>query len=194
MNDSKIILAEHETFETNRLILRKISLADAEDMFEFTSDPEVARYVTYPPHENLDITKDGIVNYFIPNRLENWGIVDKATNKVIGTIALWIKGDSGTFGWALNRNYWGKGLMPEAASVLRDFAFNTLKLNVIIADHYAVNQKSGRVMEKVGMHKIGRIWIYMKKEEKSVLADYWALTRAEYLDEVKDGNYKISEG
>lgn len=193
MNDSKIILAEHEIFETNRLILRKITLSDAEDMFEFTSDSEVARYVTYPPHENLDVTKEGIVNYFIPNRLENWGVVDKTTNKVIGTISLWVKGDSGTFGWALNRNYWGRGLMPEAASVLRDFAFNTLKLNVIIADHYAVNQKSGRVMEKLGMHKIGQIWVYMKKEEKSVLLDYWALTRAEYLGEVKDGNYKISK-
>ena len=193
MNDSKIILAEHEIFETNRLILRKITLADAEDMFEFTSDPEVARYVTYPPHENLDVTKEGIVNYFIPNRLETWGLVEKASNKLIGTLDLRVKGDSGTFGWALNRNYWGQGLMPEAASVLRNFAFNTLKLNVIIADHYALNQKSGRVMEKLGMHKIGQIWVYVRKEEKSVLADYWALTRAEYLDEVKNGNSKISK-
>nr|WP_280954062.1 GNAT family N-acetyltransferase [Lactococcus protaetiae] len=88
MNDSKIILAEHEIFETNRLILRKITLADAEDMFEFTSDPEVARYVTYPPHENLDVTKEGIVNYFIPNRLETWGLWKRLQISSLGHLTL----------------------------------------------------------------------------------------------------------
>ena len=71
--------------------------------------------------------------------------------------------------------------MPEAARVLRDFAFDELKLNVLTADHYATNAKSGRVMAKIGMKKLGKIWVYIAKEEKSVLADYWALTREDYL-------------
>ncbi len=177
----KVELAEHEVFETERLILRKIELSDAEQMYEFTSDPEVTRFVTYVTHESLECTQNAIIDYFIPNRLESWGIVNRETNEVIGTIDLRIKGDSGTFGWALNRNYWGQGLVPEAATVLRDFAFEVLGLKVLIAQHYTENQKSGRVMEKIGMRKIGQIWVYVAKEEKSVLADYWALTHEEYL-------------
>ncbi|MDR0299847.1 MAG: GNAT family N-acetyltransferase [Streptococcaceae bacterium] len=181
MDKITIALAQHETFETKRLILRKIKIEDAADMFEFTSDPEVARFVTYEPHESIEITQAGIVNFFIPNRLSTWGIVYRATNKVIGTIDLRIKGDKGNFGWALHRAYWGQGIMPEAAKALRDFAFDVLKLNVLDSEHYVENQKSGRVMEKIGMRKLGQQWNFVKKKNKSVLHDYWAITRAEYL-------------
>ncbi len=177
---AKIKCAEHEIFETSRLILRKISLEDAMALFEFTSDPEVVRYLTWEAHENIEQTKEAIVNLFILKRLRIWGIVDKKTNKLIGTIELGLKGDCGILAWALHRDYWGRGLMPEAVSCLRDFAFNELNLSVLTADHFTQNRQSGRVMEKIGMKKIGQIYIYVEKLNQSVLCDYWALEKENF--------------
>lgn len=70
--------------------------------------------------------------------------------------------------------------MPEAAKILRNFAFNELNLAVLVATHDAENPKSGRVMAKIGMKKIGQVWVYVSRDEKSALADYWALTREDY--------------
>lgn len=182
MDKAKLILAQHETFETKRMLLRKITLEDAVAMFEFTSDPEVARYVTYEPHQNVEVTQEGILDYFIPNRLNCWGIVDKASNQVIGTIDLRVSADLASFGWALKRDHWGKGFMPEAAQLLRNFAFEELGVNVIRAEHVHENSKSGRVMEKIGMSRIGQDWRYIKKENRAVLLDIWALTRQDYTE------------
>lgn len=173
-------MAEHETFETERLLLRKITLDDAEEIFEYASDPEVTRYMSYEAHKNLETTLAKIVEFFIHKRPENWGIVYKADNKLIGSIDLRIDGDQADFGWTLHRAYWGQGLVAEAASALRDFAFNTLELNVLVAEHNVENTQSGRVMSKLGMRKIGHLWLYVAKLDKSVLTDYWAITREEY--------------
>ncbi|HBC90047.1 MAG TPA: N-acetyltransferase [Lactococcus sp.] len=180
MKDKQVILAELQVFETERLVFRKIELSDKEDMFEYASDPEVVRYVTFPEHKSLEMTEESIVNYFIPNRLICWGVVDKQSGKMIGTIDLRLEGDQAIFGWVLNRKFWGRGLMPEAAAYLRDLAFNQLEVQVITAEHDAENPKSGRVMEKIGMRKIGQVYTYIAKEKRSVLCDYWALTKAEY--------------
>ncbi|WP_213495462.1 GNAT family N-acetyltransferase [Lactococcus formosensis] len=181
MNNKLVLLAQHQKFETERLIFRKVELADKEDLFEYASDPEVARYVSFPVHKDLSMTEESIVDYFIPQRLFCWAIVDKRSQKMIGTIDLRLDGDQAIFGWVLNRNFWGRGLMPEAAASLRDLAFNVLDVKVIIAEHDAENPKSGRVMEKIGMRKMGQVYTYMAKVEHSVLCDYWTLTKEEYL-------------
>ena len=178
--DKKIILAEAQNFETERLILRKIELEDASNMFAYHSDPEVMRYMNMKRHENLEATQQAIVDFYMTNRLNVWGIEEKNTKKIIGDIYLALKGDKGTFAWLLNSRYWGLGIMPEAASCLRDFAFDKLALQVITADHLVENTKSGRVMEKIGMKKTGQIYEYFKKEKRSVALNYWAITRSDY--------------
>ena len=185
MKNINILLAEHQVFETDRLILRKVELTDATDIFEYCSNPEVVKSLTISPHETIDVSKDGIVNYFMSNRLTSWAIVDKESQKMIGTIDMRITGSQASFGWVLNDKFWGKGLMPEAAKCLRDFAFDVLNFQVLTADHMSENVKSGRVMEKIGMKKTGQIYLYMNKLKKSVLCDYYALTKEEY-DEIKN--------
>lgn len=178
--ERKIKLAQHEVFETDRLILRKITIDDAQEMLEFAGDPAVPQGVGFSRYEDLKRAQTEIVNLSIPNRLETWGIVYKSTGQLIGMLGLHLSGTQASFWWALHQKFWGQGLMPEAARTLRDFAFDELELDVLTADHYADNPKSGRVMAKIGMKKLGQIWIYVRKVEKSVLADYWALTREEY--------------
>ncbi|WP_081165033.1 GNAT family N-acetyltransferase [Lactococcus garvieae] len=180
MKDKQMMIARLQEFETKRLLFRKIELSDKEVIFEYASDPEVVQYVSFPQHTSREVTEVSIVNYFIPNRLNCWGIVDKESHKLIGSIDLRLDGDMAIFGWVLNRNFWGRGFMPEAATYLRNFAFEQLGMQVITAEHYADNAKSGRVMEKIGMRKIGQVYTYVAKEERSILCDYWAITKAEY--------------
>lgn len=80
----------------------------------------------------------------------------------------------------LNQSYWGHGFVPEAAICLRNFAFQTLNLSVLTAICDTENQKSGRVVEKIGMKKVGQTWNYLRLEEQSVLSDYYVLVKNGY--------------
>ncbi|WP_223804643.1 GNAT family N-acetyltransferase [Lactococcus protaetiae] len=175
-------LAEHERFETKRLILRKVEMSDAQDILEYASDVNFAKNAGFKIVEDLEAMKLDIVNFFMKNRLTIYGIVEKTTQKLIGSIDLRVRGEGADFGWSIHPDYWGRGLMPEAVSCLRDFAFNQLKLQVLTASHFVGNRQSGRVMEKIGMKKLGQI--YDDYAGESLLADYYALMREEYLNQV----------
>ena len=178
-NQRKIILAEHENFETDRLILRKVTMADAPDLFEYTQDSQITEMAGFKAVENLEAEKLDILNFIFPYRLGTFALELKAEKKVIGTIALRLSGDSADFGWTMSRKYWGQGLMPEAARILRDFAFEKLEIAVMTANCWPDNPQSARVMTKLGMKKLGQI--YEQDAEKHYrLADYYALSSEEY--------------
>ena len=179
--ERKIILAQHETFQTARLILRKITIDDAPDIFEYSRLENVAKLAGFKAFETLEETQNFVLNFFLAHRASSFAIVEPATGKVIGTIGLEPKGDMAEFGWSLHPDFWGQGLVPEAVACLRDFAFDELKLNVLIATHYAGNAQSDRVMQKIGMKKLGQI--YTENAGKWQLSDYYALTREDYEKE-----------
>ncbi|MGQ4242260.1 GNAT family N-acetyltransferase [Enterococcus casseliflavus] len=147
-----LLLAENQRLETPRLLLRPVSLADAADMFAYANDEEATRFV-FPKHASLEETKQQIASYFIAMPLGKFGIEEKVTGKLVGTIDLRIDSDTATgeLGYIVNRAYWGQGIVPEAAMVLLHFGFETLELIRIFARHDARNPQSGRVMDKIGM-------------------------------------------
>lgn len=149
-------LAKNRILETDRLILRPITLDDAEDLFEYASDPENTKN-TFPTHQSLEESKWIIANLFMRSPLGNFAIELKENGKMIGTCDLRINEEdrSAELAYAINKKYWGNGYAPEAAKKLLDFAFNTLKVERIWAKYAAENGASGRVMEKIGMEKEG---------------------------------------
>lgn len=149
-------LAKNRILETERLILRPITLEDAEDLFEYASDPENTKH-TFPTHQSLEESQWIIANLFMRNPLGNFAIELKENGKMIGTCDLRVNEDekSAELAYAINKKYWGKGYAPEAAGKLLDFAFNTLKIERVWAKYAAENSASGRVMEKIGMEKEG---------------------------------------
>ncbi|PCS19770.1 hypothetical protein RU92_GL001288 [Lactococcus cremoris subsp. tructae] len=70
--------------------------------------------------------------------------------------------------------------MPEAARCLFELCFNELGIEVIQAEHLTENSKSGRVMEKLGMKHLGKVYSYFPKFKQPILTDYWAITKNEY--------------
>ncbi len=146
------------TIETDRLILRQFRIEDAEDMYKnWASDPEVTKFLTWPPHASVDITK-GLLSQWV-SRYEdggyfNWVMELKENGKAIGNISvvsLNEKVESADIGYCMSRAYWGKGLMPEALKAVMDYLFDVVGLNRVAACHDANNPKSGRVMDKAGM-------------------------------------------
>lgn len=149
-------LAKNRILETDRLMLRPITLDDAEDLFEYASDPENTRH-TFPTHQSIEETEWVISNLFMSSPLGNFAIELKENGKMIGTCDLRVNESekSAELAYAINKKYWGNGYAPEAAKKLLELAFQDLKIERLWAKFSSENPASGRVMEKIGMEKEG---------------------------------------
>lgn len=149
-----------KTIETERLILRRYRTEDAADMYNnWASDTEVTKFLSWPTHTSVDLTKKILtqwVSYYEDGKTYNWGITLKGDDRVIGNIAV-VERDERTcsyeIGYCLGKAYWGKGIMPEALRAVISYLFEgESDLMRIYATHDLRNMKSGRVMQKAGMH------------------------------------------
>ncbi|MCL2608715.1 MAG: GNAT family N-acetyltransferase [Treponema sp.] len=150
------ILYDNERLQTPRLVLRKFRREDAADFFEYGSDEETLRFLIWEGVKTQDEARAGIVEYFwaAPGR---FALELKSEGKCIGSLDLRIdaKHEKAGFGYAMNRNYWGKGYMTEALTAVLELSFERLELNRVEATFYVGNEGSGRVMEKCGMEREG---------------------------------------
>ncbi|MGN1084500.1 MAG: GNAT family N-acetyltransferase [Lachnospiraceae bacterium] len=144
--------------ETDRLILRRFIPEDAESMYHnWASDPEVSKYLTWPTHPNVEVTKslvnDWITRYENPEYY-NWVIELKENGEAVGNISvveIKEKVDAAVIGYCMGQAWWGRGIMPEALTEVMRYLFDEVGMNRVAACHDANNPKSGRVMQKAGM-------------------------------------------
>lgn len=151
MNDINI-----PKLETDRLILRPININDLADMYEYASDDEVTKYLTWPTHKSIETTKrvlKNIISQPLNNHPETLAIILKDDNKMIGTIDYPVFNNKRKFaeiGFILNRDYWGKGIMFEAGIEVIKLGFDYFNLNRLEITHMIDNNQSKRVIEKLG--------------------------------------------
>ncbi|NLD19511.1 MAG: GNAT family N-acetyltransferase [Clostridiales bacterium] len=141
------------TLETERLILRMWSRKDAEALYNYAKNPNVGPHAGWKPHESVAESRLVIKTLFFPNMV--WAMVDKETGSIIGSIGLdldSIRPDvaSKELGYSLDESYWGRGLMTEAAKRLICYAFEELKLTVLMIRTSDSNRRSQRIIEKCG--------------------------------------------
>ena len=155
--DIEDVFADLPTLETARLLLRPMRMEDADDMFAYASDPEVARYTTWEEHHSVEDSKLFLANMiesYRQHKVASWGLVHKGDGRLIGTcgFASWSTYHaSAEIGYAMSRHYWGQGLMTEAVGETVRFGFTRMGLNRIEALCLPENLASARVMEKAGM-------------------------------------------
>ena len=139
--------------ETNRLILREISIDDAKDIYEYAKNKNVSENAGFKAHENIEETKSIIETVL---KIASLAIVYKENNFVVGVITL-SKKLEGIYelGYSLNEDYWNKGIMTEAATALIDYAFRELNAYEIDAGCFLNNTRSERVLLKCGFKYIG---------------------------------------
>lgn len=151
--------------ETERLYLRPIELGDAESIFMYASDPEVAQQTTWYPHGSLDDTFEFLNSYVFKNYErqvpEPWAIVLKENPEmVIGTVGLdWKNRDLKCMElrYALSQVFWGAGVMTEAAHAVLDYAFHHYQLKRIEAKTLVGNSNSQKVLRKLGFQEEGTL-------------------------------------
>ena len=174
-----------QTIETKRLILRRVKPEDAEDMFCWTGDDEVTKYMTWKSHPDIEATKN-YINYIL-SKLEkddcyDWIIEYKETGKAIGSIgvsALDANFEKAEVGYCLSKKYWRKGIMTEALSAVMQYLFDKCCFNRVEAHHHVDNPASGRVMLKCGMKFEGimRQWRKDNQGRFCDTAEYAALNK-----------------
>lgn len=119
------------TLESNRLILREITINDAGDMFAYACDPDVSRYTTWESHQSVEDTLKFINVVLTKYELKEltWGIVDKYDGQFIGTAGyVYINSthSRAEIGYALSKKYWGQGIMTEAVQEIIRYGFQEL--------------------------------------------------------------------
>ncbi len=142
--------------ETPRLILRPWHERDLEDLYEYASVPGVGEMAGWPRHETMD-TSRLILKLFIQEK-KTFALELKASGKVIGSLGLeplnsspGEKGQQGReVGYALSKDYWGRGLMPEAVQAVTAYCFTVLHYDFLTGGHFIQNNQSRRVVEKCG--------------------------------------------
>lgn len=146
------------TLETKRLILRKVTVGDAEVAFKnWTNDSKTTRYVTWKPHGTVENTKKLFEmwedDYNNPNTYR-WVVEVKELGEVIGTIDVVKKrldDKTAEIGYCYGSKFWGNGYGTEALTKVIDYLLNDVGFELIEARHLVDNPASGRVMEKSGM-------------------------------------------
>ncbi|MGM7684752.1 GNAT family N-acetyltransferase [Cytobacillus sp. Hm23] len=177
------------TLETERLILRKITLDDVEHIYSYGSNEEVAKYVTWDAHKSLSDTKafvDFALCQYENKNVAPWGIEYKEDGKLIGTadFILWQPNHNrAEIGYVLSPAYWGKGIATEAAKEIITFGFNHMDLVRIQARCFIDNIGSERVMQKLGMTFEGIIRKGMLAKDKHRDIKMYSILKEEFLAE-----------
>ena len=88
-NRALVYLAENPILETERLLLRPMTMDDLLDYHEYTSDGELLKY-DYPEHQSIEESRESLVLYNLSAPLGRYGIELKSEGKLIGNISLRI--------------------------------------------------------------------------------------------------------
>lgn len=160
--------------DLEQVILRTIRVSDYKDMFEYGSDPDVTKWLNWGPMTQQSDAKHSIKEVFYPRVKRGlpvgYAIVDKKTQKMIGTIDFHAKLDTinaAEIGYCLNKKYWGKGIMTQALIKMIDIGFNYLDYERIIIKHLHNNIASKKVIDKAGFKFVSqRPYVYNKQQGK----------------------------
>lgn len=143
--------------ETGRLVLRAWRESDLADFYEYASVDGVGQMAGWLPHKSMEESKQ-ILDLFIREK-KTFALEYKENGKVIGSLGLETRDGAldvpeesmgREIGYVLSRDYWGRGLMPEAVRAVIDYCFRELDFDWLACGHFIRNDRSRRVVEKCG--------------------------------------------
>ncbi|MFH1372258.1 MAG: GNAT family N-acetyltransferase [bacterium] len=170
----------------DRIVLRKVTRADAQTIFENVRDREISRY-TFIPHPYR--LRDAL--HFIrfaqlqmKKGLEyHLGIELKSSERIIGMIGLMrvdLRNRNAEIGYWLSKSYWGQGLAGDALHLMLHFAFRELKLVRVYAHVMHPNHASARMLERAGFTREGCLRKHLLRSGRRLDLLYYGLLKQEY--------------
>ena len=176
-----------QTIETERLILRRFELSDAQAMFDnWASDDEVTKYLTWPSYTDVSAVEQKLeqwISRYADAGRYHWAIILKENGpQPIGSIGACHWDEDGTvpeIGYCMGKRWWHQGIMSEALGAVISFLFDRVGVCRVIAKHDVNNPHSGGVMRKCGM-------TFQGVEEKAIRNNQGECDCACYLIERTD--------
>lgn len=175
-------------FETDRLTLRDLRMADFDAVHEYASDPLVTRFTSFGPN-SPDDTRDFLARSVeaitaSPRRVYSFAVIERATGRLIGGCGLQNCDNTDrhyAFGYCFNRNAWQQGFGKEAAAAVAHFGFAGLNAHRLMAHVFAGNMASVRILEGLGFRQEGLALqsLYLRKSWHDILT--FARLRSEWL-------------
>lgn len=141
--------------ETQRLILRPLTIDDSDAVFQWVSDESVARYMVYNTYTSINEAANWLTSIQESDEEYHFGFVRKEDNLLVGSGS--IGPDEGRvgfwrFGYNLRKDCWGNGYATEATKAMMKFAYEHFGITSFSSSHVEQNKASGHVMEKCGLH------------------------------------------
>lgn len=166
--------------ETNRLFLRPFNKNDVDAVFAMRSDAEVMRFIREPQTKRSEAESwtNLVSSRWKDEKIGFCAVIERASDQFIGWCGLWRLAESGEIevGYAVIKEFWGKGFASEAAEAVLAYGFDELNLVKIVAVAVPENTGSRRVMEKLGMTYdfIGKFY------ERDLV--HYSITKEEFLE------------
>lgn len=145
---------------TERLTLRPWKLEDLDDFYEYAKVDGVGQMAGWNPHKDKEESLT-ILKRFVEKK-RTFALVYEG--KAIGSLGIeeypesefpeYASLQGREIGYVLSKDYWGRGLMPEAVKAAIDYCFDVLNLDFLICGHFFHNDRSRRVQEKCGFHHV----------------------------------------
>jgi RimJ/RimL family protein N-acetyltransferase len=147
------VVAKFEPIVTERLVLRPLAARDRDRLIVLANNWRVAKNLSTMPYPYTQAAADE----WLGKQAELWEggktvtLAMTLADQLIGGIGVGVRDHAEwELGYWLGEPYWNRGYASEAATALRDHAFEAMKLDNIVAGHYADNHASGRVLTKLG--------------------------------------------
>ncbi len=179
-------LLPQPSLETERLLLRPFTLADAPAVQSLAGAVEIASTTLHVPHPY----EDGMAETWILTHAPGYeagaqaifAVTERASGLLVGANGLVIEPAHARaeLGYWIGVPYWGRGYATEAGRALLELGFGRMSLNRIQATYITRNPASGRVMQKLGMRPEGVLRQHVRKWDVfedlamySILAAEW---------------------
>ncbi len=170
-----------EPLLTDRLVLRDVTEADAELLFDLDSDPEVMRYIGPRPASDVASYRDRTRTVYVPQQAHPWHgvrvVLDRASGEFLGWVFVrpaiasrdapelgWTRAGEEEVGYRYRRSAWGRGIATEAAAPLVRIALADPATTAVVACARADNTASLRVLEKLGLERVGEVMLPQTSE------------------------------
>lgn len=139
--------------QTERLVLRAFDANDAASLYAFAQSETVAHMAGFKPHRSLEESRKMVQDFIASGAV--WAVVEKRTGRMIGFVSLHIDntrytGHARKLAYTLGEAYWGQGFATETCRELIRYAFEDCECQVLSVSHFPFNQKSKRVIKKLG--------------------------------------------
>ena len=152
--------------ETPRLLIRPSTLDDAESLFEVLGDPEVTRWLPITPADSVEAVRERLitrVQHQAEQGFSMWTVVERSTGAILGSCGLILVegvGPEVEVAYHFARGTWGQGYASEAAAACVEFGLGELGIERIVAMAFPENLASRRVLEKIGLERVGTVNSY----------------------------------